>query len=165
MSRFSRYLKGKKQSVISSLLRRFHPLLVLCSLRLLCSPKFWSPLKMYILFGISTFQKSYYRECDEPLQLSLSEPKLETVPWISTTIVLLLILSCLFWARIMLMNPRPLSLVMLIFYYPLTFAKSNTPAPIWNFLSWWIPSPPTQPLNPQTCWFFLLFLYPSNGLW
>ena len=32
------------------------------------------PLKMYILFGISTFQKSYYRDCDEPLQLSLSEP-------------------------------------------------------------------------------------------
>lgn len=78
------------------------------------------------------------------------------VPWISTTIVLLLILSCLFWVRIMLMNPRPLSLVMLIFYHPLTFAKSNTSAPIWNFLSWWIPSPPTQSLNPQTCWFFLL---------
>lgn len=63
----------------------------------------------------------------------------------------------------MLMNPRPLSLVMLIFYYPLTFLqKSNTPAP--SGISILVNTiPTTQPLNPPNLLIFLSFSVLAMG--
>lgn len=77
------------------------------------------------------------------LQLSTSEPKARNlVRWLST-IDMLIILSSLFWARILLMNPRPLSLVIPFFHKPLKF----------TYFTWNSSSFPVNQLLPGTSCF------------
>lgn len=67
--------------------------------------------------------------------------KLEIVPWLSITIYRVTILLFLFWVRTWLMNPRPLSLVILMFHKPLKC----------TYLRWDSSSFPVKQLLPGIC--------------